>query len=150
MPRGRKSGSSEPPESRVAPQPEGPEEVYRRFERLNRRGGGGGLRGLADAPGKRVLYGAFVVVEAAAIVLGFVLEVPYLDTLALVLPGLLVMFHGGSEDEERDKPGTEEEAGAGSDGDSGEGGLIGKLLELLGDGEAGERRSGSYQSGREP
>lgn len=82
----------------MAPEPEGPDEVYRRFERLNRRGlsgGAGGLRKLAETTGKRTLYGAFAVVETAAIVLGLFLDVPFMDTVAFVLPGLLIMFHGG-------------------------------------------------------
>jgi hypothetical protein len=47
----------------------------------------------------------FVVVEAAAIVLGLFFDVPFMDVVALGLPGLLVMFHGGS----RDKDGSPDE-----------------------------------------
>lgn len=112
MPSSKNSGPSNSPESRLAPEPEGPEEVYRRFEHLNRRGGGGSLRDLVLGSGKKAVYGAFVAVELAAIVLGFLLEVPYLDTLAIVLPGLLVMFHNGSKnDEDKEQNGPEESAG---------------------------------------
>lgn len=101
---------SEPPGSpgsRTVPEPEGTEEIYRRFERLNRRGGSRSLRELAGGAGKKTLYGAFAVVEVAAIVLGFFLEVPYLDTVAIVLPGLLVLLHGGSEGKGTDEAGEE-------------------------------------------
>lgn len=97
-------GTPDPRHSHTAPEPEGPEEVYRRFERLNRRGRAGSLRELAGGAGKKLLYGAFAAVEIAAIVLGFLLDVPYLDTVAIILPGLLVLFHGGSEGEETERP----------------------------------------------
>lgn len=103
----------------MAPEPEGPAEVYRKFEhrkfeRLNRRGGPGRPR-LAGLSGRKALYGTFAGVELTAIVGGFFLEIPYLDTLAIVLPGLLVLLHGGSKDEEPEnqtetekEPATEE------------------------------------------
>lgn len=115
-----------PPDSHTAPEPEGPDEVYRRFQRLNGRrlaGGAGGPRELAQGAGKKALYGAFVLVETAAIVLGLVFDVPFMDIVALGLPGLLVMFHNGSKDEEEssDKPGEK--------------GLLDRLRELLEDPE---------------
>lgn len=91
------------PESRTAPEPEGPEEIYRKFERLNRRRSSG-LPSPSGLSGRKALYGAFAAVELAAIVGGFFLEVPYLDTLAIALPGLLVLLHGGSKDEEPGRP----------------------------------------------
>lgn len=113
-----------PRDSHTAPDPEGPDEVYRRFQRLNGRGvagGLGGLRELAESGGKKLLYGAFVVVEAAAIVLGLFFDVPFMDIVALGLPGLLVMFHSGSKDEEE------------SSGEPGEKGLLDRLRELVED-----------------
>lgn len=109
-------------DSHTAPEPEGPDEVYRRFQRLNGRGlagGVGGLRELAQVTGKKAIYGAFVVVETAAIVLGLVFDVPFMDVVALGLPGLLVMFHNGSRDEDEapDEPGEK--------------GLLDRIRELL-------------------
>lgn len=91
----------------MAPAPEGPEEVYRKFERLNRRGGARSLRELVGGSDKKMLYGTFVVVEVAAIVLGVFLKVPYLDTVAVALPGLLVLLHGGLKSENEDGSGDE-------------------------------------------
>lgn len=91
------------PESHVAPEPEGPEEVYRRFERLNRQGPLGSLRGLAGGLGRKSLYGALAVVEVVAIVLGVFFEVPFMDVLALGLPGLFAMLLGNSKDEPGDE-----------------------------------------------
>lgn len=111
-------------DSHTAPEPEGPDEVYRRFQRLNGRGlvgGAGGLRELVQGAGKKAFYGAFVVVEAAAIVLGLVFDVPFMDIVAFGLPGLLVMFHSGSRDEDE------------SPDEPGEKGLLDRMRELLED-----------------
>lgn len=108
-----RSNESKSPQSRTAPEPEGPEEVYRKFERLNRRRGSG-RPDLAGLSGRKALYGVFAAVELAAIVGGFLLGVPYLDTLAFVLPGLLLLLPGGSK-EEPESPG---EARPASDGEN--------------------------------
>lgn len=115
----------------MAPEPEGPDEVYRKFERLNRRGG----PGRPSLSGRKALYGAFAAVELAAIVGGFFLEVPYLDTLAIVLPGLLVLLHGGSKDEEPGRPDeTKSEPAAGeSEAETPLEALLERLLRRFGD-----------------
>lgn len=111
----RRLGRPKPRDSHTAPEPEGPGEVYRKFERLNGRGvsgRSGRLRELAGGTEKKALYGVFAVVEIAAIVLGLFLDVPFMDIVALGLPGLLIMFHRGSreEAEEETQEKTEEES----------------------------------------
>lgn len=105
----RRESQTKMPESRRAPEPEGPDEVYRRFQRTNRRGVLGGLSSPGErlaGSGKKMLYGALVAVEIVVILLGTFFEVPYMDTLALVLPGLLVVLLGDSkEDEASDEDG---------------------------------------------
>lgn len=93
------SGSTKLPASRSAPEPEGPEEISRRFQRMNRPMDLGGLPKRLAGSGKKLLYGALIASEVAAIVLGIFSEVPFMDTLAILLPALLVMFLGDSEQE---------------------------------------------------
>jgi hypothetical protein len=81
------------------------------------------LRDLVSGSGKKALYGVLAVAEVAAIVLGLVFDVPFMDVVALGLPGLFVMFHRGSGGGEAD----------GAEDDPGEKGLLDRLLELLGD-----------------
>lgn len=131
MARRRKDG---PLESNMAPAPEGPDEVYRKYERLNRRGlpgNSGGLRKPTEGAGKKTLYGALAVVEVAAIVLGFFFDVPFMDIVAFGLPGLLVMFYSSSKDESTDEPGDESRSETGYE--PGEESLLDRLLSLLGD-----------------
>jgi hypothetical protein len=102
--------------------------------------------------GKKALYVGLAVVEVSAIVLGFFFNIPFMDIVALGLPGLLVMFHGGSKNEEPDKPNesnNSEESNESNEPESGpgEGSLLDRLLELLEDGEDSgspeKRRAGS-------
>lgn len=113
----------------MAPEPEGPDEVYRKFERLNRRGGPGRPR-LAGLSGRKALYGTFAALELAAIVGGFFFAVPYLDTLAVLLPGLLFLLPGGSGKETDSPEEAESKPAASAEEDQAETPLE-RLLERL-------------------
>lgn len=121
------------PESHTLPEPEGPDEVYRGFESLNRRRGRG-LPGLAGLSGRKAPYGLFAVTEVAAIALGFFLEVPFMDSLAIVLPGLLVLVHGGPKEAEQERPdGKEGGPAAREDPETPLGAFLERLLRRFGD-----------------
>ena len=91
------------PEQRHAPEPEGPEEISRRFQRMNRSGIFASLRDLAAGMGKKSLYGAFAVVEILLFGLGAFFDIPLMETLAMILLPLFVTYFTGSE-EERSTP----------------------------------------------
>lgn len=91
------------PEQRYAPEPEGPEEISRRFQKMNRSGILGNLRDLAGGLGKKSLYGAFAVVEVLLFGLGAFFEIQLMETLAMILLPLFVTYFTGSEDEQSGK-----------------------------------------------
>lgn len=110
--------STEQPEQRHAPEPEGPKEISRRFQKMNRSGVFANLRDLAGGLGKKSLYGAFAVVEILLFGLGAAFEIPFMETIAMILLPLFVTYFTGSEDEQ-----------TGSDEDN----FFERLLKRLGD-----------------
>lgn len=103
----RDESQTKAPQTRLAPEPEGPDEIYRRFERMNRRGASGGPGGLLEylkGTGKKGLYGALAAFEVLALVLGIFFQVPFMDVVALILPGILLALISGSKNEEVDEP----------------------------------------------
>lgn len=106
------------PEQRYAPEPEGPEEISRRFQKMNRSGVLGKLRDLAGGMGKKSLYGAFAILEILLFGLGAFFEIPFMETIAMILLPLFVTYFTGSEDDQ-----------SGSD----ENNFLERLLKRLGD-----------------
>lgn len=94
------SHATKQPEHRHAPEPEGPEEISRRFQKMNRSGVFGKLRDLAGGIGKKSLFGAFAVVEILLFGLGAAFEIPFMETIAMILLPLFVTYFTGSEDEQ--------------------------------------------------
>ena len=74
------------PKSRHAPEPEGPEEISRRFQKMNRSGIFGNPRDLAGGMGKKSLYGALAVVEILLFGLGAAFEIQPVSYTHLTLP----------------------------------------------------------------
>lgn len=66
---------------------------------MNRSGTLGALRDLAAGMGKKSLYGAFAVVEILLFGLGSAFEIPFMETLAMILLPLFVTYFTGSEEE---------------------------------------------------
>lgn len=106
------------PEQRYAPKPEGPEEISRRFQKMNRSGVLGKLRDLAGGMGKKSLYGAFAILEILLFGLGAFFEIPFMETIAMILLPLFVTYFTGSEDDQSG---------------SGENNFLKRLLKRLGD-----------------
>lgn len=106
------------PEQRHAPKPEGPEEISRRFQKMNRSGIFGNLRDLAGGMGKKSLYAAFAILEILLFGLGAAFEIPFMETIAMILLPLFVTYFTGSEDDQ-----------SGSDED----GFFERLLKRFGD-----------------
>ena len=106
------------PEQRHAPEPEGPEEISRRFQKMNRSGVLGKLRDLAGGIGKKSLYGAFAILEILLFGLGAFFEIPFMETIAMILLPLFVTYFTGSEDDQSG---------------SGENNFLERLLKRLGD-----------------
>lgn len=101
------AGTTEPPETRTAPEPQGPEEVSRRLVERP----AGGLAGLPRrtretlrSGGAKAGVGLFVVAETAAVMLGVVFGVPGMDLLAMLLPAALLFLSGGERGDEAERP----------------------------------------------
>lgn len=99
----RKRSSGRPPESRLAPEPEGPEEISRRFQRMNRKSKLGGLREVLSGPGGKKLYGALAAIAGVtAAGLGLFFNVPFMDIVAVALAGSVLSLLGGKKESAKD------------------------------------------------